>query len=1149
MEYNDLIHALDKGQPVVLLLGHGPCLFDDSKDPALKAASKRISSSRGTPVTLANYYELINSASDQSDEFFEWLAERADSAPTPEALEVIGGIAWSAVFTSSPLALYARAFRNAWRDTQPVLDATQTLKDPRRKNLLHTVYLFGRLGNDLPIERVPRSPDELRKRRTKHVIPMLNRLAEVTTPVGLLLMEAYSPNDDWLNPEDLSGVLEDFGLGQVHWFGWQGPESIERSPGLQSLISRGIIQTHHMRLETALRLLEQQGFLKLGQPPHGTTNEWGISLRDRVIQVPPEVWLRTSAAIHILDDSYLEPLNVASSQELLHEFREFLGSSDDPNTLLCGVRRGFAADRDTDPQLYQEVRQAIDARPSRTLAIVLHGQTGTGKSVALAKLAIRLKMEKDVSVLFSSQTGKIPALADVDRFCQVMEESGAKATAIIVDANVALFRYEQLSETLASRGRNVVVIGSTYAIDKKFIKGARSKRKLIPMSPDLSDPELMSIRKVLDSFAPDVSATVERLCQRIPRQHLLVLLYRLLPVTRQRIRVGLGREFIFAETLLRTNREKENQEPAPNALQAALIASGAIDSKALLAAIMVEVAGDIFDYASHAMFSVLVPGRLNLSVPVEIVMRLVGYNEVEKSIRLLEQVDLLRWTQDEAGNVFIKARSSLEARLICERRLGGADAEANILRRVLQNIRLEESGRGPETKFVLDLCMAAGPNGPDGNRYSAYYDLLSDTLGEVMHDQGQSHSGLMLQQATLGREYVKANQASLDSDRSRQRLADNVRVLQSALRQSPADVANKYHTVNLRVELAATYGFLARQGTIGKLPIDEVLGFYASSREWAMRAAASSSPDNYFPYDVMLWNALDTLKDPRIDLASRMNLEADVVDALDAVDEDRLDSIDYARFLERKQEAGNALSRSALEQGAFQELEKLGSAAGVLFAARRMVNDELRDEPVSDAVRERARRAAEYLRSYRRLVDGDARALRYLLRVWWAATMGSLLFKGERRPLPGTPEMQERGLSILNALHAVEGIEMSLRTKYLRAAVLWSVGAFQDSLELWREVSEQSDFSYSRRIIKHHVISQVDMSPKPFHGQVRWVDPQGRKARVFVEEVRQEIDCFPREFGLVDIEKGASMPAFHIAFNFIGPVADVPQRIVREKRT
>ena len=55
---------------------------------------------------------------------------------------------------------------------------------------------------------------------------------------------------------------------------------------------------------------------------------------------------------------------------------------------------------------------------------------------------------------------------------------------------------------------------------------------------------------------------------------------------------------------------------------------------------------------------------------------------------------------------------------------------------------------------------------------------------------------------------------------------------------------------------------------------------------------------------------------------------------------------------------------------------------------------------------------------------------------------------------------------------------------------------------------------------------------------MRIVEADQRRGQVFVNELSRQITFLPIDFNLPDIRPNDSLDEFHIAFNFLGPIAD-----------
>lgn len=104
---------------------------------------------------------------------------------------------------------------------------------------------------------------------------------------------------------------------------------------------------------------------------------------------------------------------------------------------------------------------------------------------------------------------------------------------------------------------------------------------------------------------------------------------------------------------------------------------------------------------------------------------------------------------------------------------------------------------------------------------------------------------------------------------------------------------------------------------------------------------------------------------------------------------------------------------------------------------------------------------------------------------------------------------------------------------------MWRLQREHAAREIWRNLSQETAFSDPRRVVRHHLWSDPDGKPRVFHGRVVRDDLGPGRARIQVEELRQEIEILHRDFPDSELRRGSAIRGgFYIAFNFIGPIAE-----------
>jgi len=1126
--------AIEEGRPFVLFLGQNAWTSPVHSDTALVAALKRIG--RFSDESVASGFPALLKESLTTD-FYLWLAELYDRQPSPEWIDPVTAIAWNAVFTTSIDPTLIRTFRTHGREVEAVLMKEDDPVAPRNRRRLHVTYLFGMAGESPENGAPPCNFQELRKRTSLHANSLLARIVDTTTPLGVLVIDGFTCGKDWLSSDALVGILSAFQARQVLWFGWD-PEALSSADHqlVEELAEYGSVVLVRDRLATALKALHFAHRIDLTKPVR-VASEDSVSIGKFILQLSAATRFKTSTGASIIDDTWLSPLSPLGPDKEYAEFRRFHGHVEDARRLIEGLRRGFAIQRQFEATLENRVHEALNSPHRAKDPILIHGQSGSGKSLALARLAYNVRNAKQFPVLLASRVTRVPAVDELDEFCLLAEDAGAAATLLICDANAPISRYKDLLRGFMSRGRRVVVVGSAYRIsDWTEAETHTTSVHLLDIPAELNSLELQELEEILRQFvgvAPRV----------IDSQYLLPAIYRMLPDARPRLAAGLAKEAQVAEEILRSRgKQKGHPRKAVGQMAEALLNAGLLNPQTLLEKELEDLLGFMSDAAMRAIDYVMVPGKLGCPVPIDLLMRAVGGSENRGDIGMLfGQIDLFRWSSDEQDDIFIRPRLQIEAELICARRLGTVQAETEIATKLLNSANPSSYG-SCERRFVLDLVHRLGPDGPYGSRYANQYLEIARALTELRTRKGVMDPSLMLQEATLRRRVFRdaRSRPGIDPDSVLEEAREVVDIALDEFGNSRSP-GLKRMCANLKVERAAIYGFRAVQRLNQNAPLDEVWQFYLAARD-SVRSATYAT-ETYYASDVSLWIPADLLEKTEWSDEQRAELIANILDALERVDSGQMDVDQREKFEMRRVKVGQTLDHKKLQQDALDALQSSGSRAGFFLKACSIGKSAFGHKTLKDIHVDYASEAAAYLEGHWDQICDDARCLRYLLRCRWLMSTRTYLFAGERAPLPTENQDLRPLLELVEQIRSVEGGIGDPRMLYLQAVLQWRLLVPHDARELWLELSRETEFSDPRRVVRHHIWTDAKGTPQLFHGRVIADMTEHGRFRVRVESLHQEVELLQRDFRDMQLRRGSSIiGGFHIAFNYIGPVADRPRR-------
>ena len=1126
-----LLDSISTGVPCVLVLGQEGWVNQDGIDPILSLTLEHL---RREPTPTQSWKQLLDEA--LPEDFYLWLAERFSRRPYPPWLIEVATLPWSAVFSCSLDSTLVQTFASNQREPQAILTSSEVPVSGRSTARTPIYFLFGRAGASDAQASSPRTQQEMRRRYNMHCVPMLNRIPDTTSPVGLLVIDGYSPDADWLPDEALLTVIEQLPKGHVLWCGINQQSSI--SGELRQLIQNGHVIGTPQRLGLIVAELRARG--RLNDVPallhSDQTNVVSFATGPKTVSSyspPPELRIRVEASAAIVDDSWTSFMSPLGDEAEYAAFRRFHGDVEGSRSLVTGVRRGFAITRDFEKQLWAVVEDAVENHSRFTDPIILHGQSGTGKSIALARVVALLRERRKIPVLYASS--RIPMSTDVQAFCEEVEAERAPVTVIVCDNNAPIHRYRDLLSGLQSRGRKVVLVCSSY----------RQIDLQPPLPPTLVDaPEGLSDRErsELETLTTRFGLGLPKLPHATDR-HFLVALYHLLPPSRVRLSSGLGKETRWAEQELRERARTAGKiRPQSGTLMRdRLLDAGYEDSgNQILTNCVDDALQGIDDDAGRLINLVMVPGQLGCGVPIDVVVRALdsstnGIN-IETIAHLFQGLDLFRWRNGEtAEDLLVCPRLTFEAEIICRRRMLNAASEGACLVHLIKATRLGWDAGGNERRFLLELLQRMGPDGPREERYKDSYLPAARALTELRQNYGVVDPSLMLQESVLRRSSIRVG--AVDLGLRLEVLEEARSAVQSALEfvDSQRTGSARRMKANLVVERATIFGYLAIQQNELSAPLEDVWSAYLAARTAAKAAVGISQ--TYFPLDVSLWIPADLLKLSELPEVYRLELTADIRSVLDRIDPSTFPVEQKLKYNQRKFILGQVLSDDVVSDSAFDALIKQGSTAGYLLRARSMGPAFGADAPDQAGPNdiELANAALVFLTKHWNAIQSDDRCLRYYLQCRWLRSVGQRLFRGSRSPLPSEEVDRREILRIVEMINAIAALGADNSLLYLQAVLAWLVNEDRFAIDTWKDLSRETEFYDPRRVIRLHTITDSGGSPVLFSGRI---ENESDPFSIRVDGLNKMVKLLQKDFLGYDVAYGRQVSGFAIAFNYIGPIAD-----------
>lgn len=1132
---DELYLKLNQG-PAFLLLGQNYLRLESGTDSFLSEVLRKFGKIGTEPPHYGQILE--GEAQNAIEPALAWMQQRCERFSLPEWLKTVASFEWNGVYTSAIDAIWSRAFRSEWRELQRIFEEKIKFGDPRNRSRLHCTFLFGCVDKTEEAERPPLTEFELDERELI-AVSLARRLPELITPFGVLVIEGYAGAKDWLSPKILFQVINELNTGQAYIF--SATDELSQDRYISELVKRGKLVLKSEGLASYFLRGQKSGFLRLGKRPEEEKHGRRIRIEGSFLTVPSSLWNQVFSSAMILDDTVFLTQKI-SKERRYSEFGSFLAESS-IKPVWSGYERGFAFHREFEDLLRTEVDKKLKSNELKGEPIILHGQTGTGKTIALGSLAYSIRKEKKHPVLFIERKPQKPLSSDIDAFCQWAEDHGAPTTLVVWDGMVEHEQYYTLLRDLEGRGRKVVLVGSCYRIEPEEI--ARNKRRsFVEAPPCLTSTEIPKFIQFLNSFDSSLGQSPRRWIEE-GGNRFLVVLYRLLFPSRSRIRSGLDHEVGFYEKEIVSKSKKVAPEPKTT-LGLALLKAGKITQEHLFSSETEELGGEEVNQLQKLVGLVMVPGRFGINIPLELLIRAIGKEGVTNFVSLLKKIntDIIQWYPEPNGNIAVGPRHSLEAQLIVQSRLGTAKTEIAFAKELLIEVR--ESSNffdDAEVQFAVELVRQMGPNSSDSKYFADYFLELSKTLSQLREERGVQNPRLMLQEATLLRESVKEKSQSGTPPENTEELLDQAEtILNHALELLGDDRRNNKQRSFFLTELASVLG-TKFQHILKKHP-EKSIQFFKKARELSFKAWTLDS-ENYRPVDILSWTTEALLERPDIlDSKSRAEAEADILHAFTMAEAEDFDAVQQVLFNKRRMDIGRLIGNQKLSDEAFESLRTLGSSAGYYLRAYNIVRDLFKnlwpfETELSSEQCDVCRAAAEYLEENRQAVSQDGRSLYLLLRVWWMWKTRKPIFYGERQTVPFTKEDWQYCLRVVEELMAAGAAYNKPLLTYLRGLATFHLDRVQNALDIFKELERESDKTGRRRIIRSYLASTSDGQPRKYSGEVAWrVEDPFKAGGVEVTQLRLRIHFIPQDFNRPNIRRGESLDEFHIAFNFLGPIAD-----------
>lgn len=285
-----LLKTIEEKRPLVLLLGQDAWRDSKREDAILASALKKL----GRGDDIGGGWTATLGREPLPSDYYGWLAERFARRVHPAFIEILSELPLSAAFTSSVDPTLTKLFSQRGRQAEPILTAQEYPTVARSRARPPLYYLFSRAGEGDPKAQPPTNRFDIRTRRATHALPLLDRILDAATPIGLIVVEGFGRGGDWLRFSELLDRLAGAGSGQILWFGGRPELNADDADYFSEMESGGRILVEPLRLGTVIAYLRATGRLADAMPLE-SEDAGTVSLANTSFEVPPAERLRVDS--------------------------------------------------------------------------------------------------------------------------------------------------------------------------------------------------------------------------------------------------------------------------------------------------------------------------------------------------------------------------------------------------------------------------------------------------------------------------------------------------------------------------------------------------------------------------------------------------------------------------------------------------------------------------------------------------------------------------------------------------------------------------------------------------------------------------------------------------------------------------------------
>ena len=1068
---------------------------------------------------------------------------------------------WSTVITSAIDGIIRRILDiPSKRSVNSILSANYNQID--NVSDLPLFRLFGsieRSGSELP----PANRSELLRRR-KITNEMLLPINEITTPNGCLFIEGWDPEIDWVRPGDLSSSLVNFEKNQVLIFGIDnnGQAKLNKDPDFSELIQMGIIQIFE---ETLVDIFSRQtieyedirytpdtiSYTVIKRWKHHGACETESDM-DHTVFSKLE-WRKLTELMEIPVSLNLRE-DLPDSEEGRYEaFRDFL--SNGVNKSNRKWIKEFAFVRNEFKKTLNTCKKLCEKPSPQDHLVLLYGQSGSGKTIALNYLAVELRYLGLPVVLVERSIPPINP-GNIETICQRISNISHVPLFLLYDGLQDEQFYFDLTSHFASRAQKCVIIGTAYPFHQQKKKKSKFVHE-ISFPKNINPEESDQILKHFSRFIPEADKDLKPLIEHCS-DNFFAVIHRLLPPLRRRIEYSLINEITEGSQRIQeliekfSAKDKSYYDTLPLMEQKLRAALG--DKLNELFTQKIEIKNsegkEYFVTDSLKLINaVMLSSQANLEMPQSIALRLI--KNTIPIYRGTMSGNIIIEDENDNGTCILKARSFLEAEIWLRYRMPNRTDQLKLIKEIAHTIRAYEIGNNSlELEFFVKLLQAYGPQGRQNLRMTQQFRELSELIEELSCLFKEINPRLLFIQANAIRESYLIPQSGDEELELREK---NLKKGEKALIKAFDIVKSSAQRLRPSTRRMLSRIEAERASVLGVIIGGISRKIYPSSvdhRYWiakadqileearkAWRSSLQYDENNHMAPDIACWILQTRYRMNKMSYEQKIELFVDWNEAIDLYKSLDVPQSAIENRDRREYEFSEAAGKTHQLNAVIERLAQSGSYAAQILKARSIQENE--GEHV----------AREYIeKSCKDKIYQDRRLLVYYMYLWWKTETGyDTFFPYERICLEFKSIQWDQLCQITTHRLSFDGEQDNGLVLFLQACALIHLGQVEAAKKTLNHLDRLGVGGYRR---SKALILLTDDRGNPRQLKAEY---QGRRrGGVFLawcDELRTNIDFQPQEFNLPSLNPGTNIGPFHISIRYRGLFAEPVYRLEQTRKT